>query len=151
MASSFYSAGAKVVLVGSNQRELERVRTQLFSLRPKNVPVYQPEVVTMESNVTEMSAKEAVADIMETCGQVDILINNSTIYARSEVLSTTIDDDIRVMNVNYFSPIAFTKGKVKILTHYTFSYTFDGRRFPLHILATFEWKIINHISHNTTS
>ena len=116
MASSFYSAGAKVVLVGSNQRELERVRTQLFSLRPKNVPVYQPEVVPMESNVTEMSAKEAVADIMETCGQVDILINNSTIYARSEVLSTSIDDDIRVMNVNYFGPIAFTKGKVKILT-----------------------------------
>ncbi|XP_055316272.1 dehydrogenase/reductase SDR family protein 7-like [Sitodiplosis mosellana] len=109
IAASFYGAGAKVVLVGTNQRELERVRTQLFAMRPKNVPVYQPEIVPMELNVSEMSAKEAVADIMETCGQVDILINNSTICPRSDVLSTSIHDDIRVMNVNYFSPIALTK------------------------------------------
>lgn len=111
LARTFYGVGAKVVLVGPNQRELERVRSQLFSLRPKDVPVYQPEVVAMETNDSEFSVQEKVADIMETCGQVDILINNSTICTRSDVLSTSIDDDIRVMNVNYFAPIAFTKGK----------------------------------------
>lgn len=111
LAQSFYGAGAKVVLVGPNQQEIERVRNQLFSLRPKDVPVYQPEIVPMKINENEFIVEEIVADIMETCGQVDILINNSTIYTRSDVLSTNIDDDIRVMNVNYFAPIAITKGK----------------------------------------
>lgn len=66
----------------------------------------------MSENVSEMVAKEAVAEIIEACGgQIDILINNSTICPRSDVLSTSIDVDVHVMNVNYFSPIAFTKGE----------------------------------------
>lgn len=104
----------KVILVGPNRPELEQSRAKLFSLRPKNVPVYQPEVfemaVSMELSDLEYSVKEVVSEIMETCGHVDILINNSTTYVRSDVLSTSFNDDIRVMNVNYFSPIAFTKG-----------------------------------------
>lgn len=117
LSRSFYGAGAKVVLIGSSQRELERVRTQLFSLRPKNVPVYQPEIIPIDINVTESTAKEAVADIMEACGQVDILVNNSTICPRSDVLSTSIDVDIRVMNCNYFSVVAFTKGEENLLLY----------------------------------
>ncbi|XP_031631317.1 dehydrogenase/reductase SDR family protein 7-like [Contarinia nasturtii] len=110
LAISFYAAGAKLVLVGPDQTDLERTRTHLFSLRPKNVPVYQPEVVAMDaSSPTEFSAQEVVAEIMETCGQVDILINNSMTEVRSDILSTNIEEDIRVMNVNYFGVIAFVK------------------------------------------
>lgn len=65
----------------------------------------------MESTDVEFSANEKVAEIIELCGQIDILINNSTICTRSDVLSTNVDADIRVMNVNYFGPLAFTKGK----------------------------------------
>lgn len=69
----------------------------------------------MSENVSEMVAKETVAEIMESCGQIDLLItNNSSICPRSDVLSTSIDEDVHVMNVNYFSPIAFTKGRRKI-------------------------------------
>lgn len=110
LARAFYGAGCKMVLVGSNRQELERVRTELFSLRPKDIPVYQPEVVPMGSSELEFSVNEKVAEIMEMCGQIDILINNSTICTRSDVLSTNIDGDICVMNVNYFGPLAFTKG-----------------------------------------
>lgn len=35
LARTFYGAGCKVVLVGSDRTDLERVRSQLFSLRPK--------------------------------------------------------------------------------------------------------------------
>lgn len=110
LARSFYGVGAKMILVGEDRVELERVRMHLFSLRPKDVPVYQPEVAVIELNqVNEFSAQ--VADIIEMCGQVDMLINNSTIFTRSDVLSTSIENDIRVMNINYFGPIAFTKGE----------------------------------------
>lgn len=110
LARTFYGAGCKVVLVGSDRTELERVRSQLFSLRPKDIPVYQPEIVPMESTEVEFSANEKVAEIIELCGQIDILINNSTICTRSEILSTNVDADIRVMSVNYYGPLAFTKG-----------------------------------------
>lgn len=105
-----------MVLVGPNRLELERVRSQLFSIRPKDVPVYQPEVMLMESNGPEFAVQDKVAEIIELCGQVDILINNSTICTRSDALSVNIDDDIRVMNVNYFAPIAITKGKKSTTT-----------------------------------
>lgn len=98
--------------MGPDQTDLERTRTHLFALRPKDVPVYQTEVVVMDaSNPTEFSAQEVVAEIMETCGQVDILINNSLTQVRSDILSTSIEEDIRVMNVNYFGVIAFVKCK----------------------------------------
>lgn len=112
IAHTFYRAGCKVILIGPNEDELERVRAHLFSLRPKDVPVYQPECVVMDlSETSTQIIHEKAAGILEQCGQVDLLINNSTICTRSDVLSSTIDSDIRVMNVNYFGPIALTKGK----------------------------------------
>nr|AEG42071.1 putative short-chain dehydrogenase [Mayetiola destructor] len=111
LAQTFYRAGCKLILVGPNESELERVRIHLFSLRPNDVPVYQPDVVAMDS-MDFQTIDEKVASILEQCGQVDILINNSTVCTRSDVLSAKLDTDIRVMNVNYFSPIAFTKGIV---------------------------------------
>lgn len=109
IAHTFYRAGCKMILVGPNEQELERVRVHLFSLRPKDVPVYQPECVAVDLTDTA-SIESKVAGILEQCGQVDILINNSSISTRSDVLSSNIESDIRVMNVNYFGPIAFTKG-----------------------------------------
>lgn len=75
------------------------------------MPVYQPECVVVDLTDTA-SVESKVAGILEQCGQVDILINNSSISTRSDVLSSNIDTDIRVMNVNYFGPIALTKGNI---------------------------------------
>lgn len=66
LARAFYGAGCKLVLVGTNRQELERVRSQLFSLRPKDIPVFQPEVVPMESSELEFSANEKAAEILES-------------------------------------------------------------------------------------
>lgn len=109
IACRFYTAGCKIILVGPNERELERVRVHLISLRPKDVPVYQPECVTLDlTDTSEVPSK--MAGILEQCGQVDILVNNANICTRSDVMSSALDTDIRVMNINYFGPIAFTKG-----------------------------------------
>lgn len=110
LAHSFYRVGCKVVLVGANEHELDRIRVHLISIRPKDVPIYQPEVVQLD--LTDYSAiPEKVSGILEQCGQVDIVVNNANISTRSDVLSSSIELDIRVMNVNYFGTIAFTKGK----------------------------------------
>lgn len=113
LAQTFYRAGCKVILVGPNEDELEQIRAHLFSLRPKDVPVYQPECVAI-SFINETSydiVQEKAATILEQCGQVDYLIHNSTICTRSDILSSTLETDIRVMNVNYFGPVALTKGE----------------------------------------
>lgn len=109
LANTFYRVGCKIVLIGPNEHELDRIRLHLISLRPKDVAVYQPECVQMD--LTDYpSIPGKVAEILEQCGQVDIVINNSNISTRSDVLSANIELDIRVMNVNYFGTIAFTRG-----------------------------------------
>lgn len=105
----FYSVGAKVILIGPNEIELERVRSQLISIRPKQVPVYQPECVALDLSSTSR-VNETVAGILEQCGQIDVIVNNANICTRADVLSTTINADSRVMNINYFGPVAITKG-----------------------------------------
>jgi dehydrogenase/reductase SDR family member 7B len=51
-----------------------------------------------------------VEEILSIFGHIDILINNGGISVRADVLSTTMDVDIKVMLVNYFGSVAMTKG-----------------------------------------
>lgn len=60
------------------------------------------------------SLPEKVAGILNIFGRIDILVNNGGISVRSDVLSTSVDVDIKVMLVNYFGAIALTKA---ILPH----------------------------------
>lgn len=53
---------------------------------------------------------EKVAEIEKIFGHIDILINNGGVSVRSDVLSTAMDVDIKVMLVNYFGAVALTKG-----------------------------------------
>lgn len=109
LAHTFYNAGCKVVLVSRREHELNRIRSQLTSNRPHNVPIYQPETIVLDLEDIGSLGGQA-AKILDKCGQVDILINNGSTIARSDVLSANVDVDIRVMNVNYFGAVALTKG-----------------------------------------
>lgn len=51
-----------------------------------------------------------VSEIEKIFGHIDILINNGGVSVRSDVLSTAMDVDIKVMLVNYFGSVALTKG-----------------------------------------
>lgn len=53
---------------------------------------------------------EKVDEIEKIFGYIDILINNGGVSVRSDVLSTAMDVDIKVMLVNYFGSVALTKG-----------------------------------------
>ncbi len=54
--------------------------------------------------------KEKAAEILGVYGFVDILINNAGMSYRGNILDTNIDVDQRLMTVNYFGPLALTRG-----------------------------------------
>lgn len=52
---------------------------------------------------------QKIADILAIHGHIDILVNNGGISVRADVMSSLIDVDLRVMQVNYFGSVALTK------------------------------------------
>lgn len=59
------------------------------------------------SDLNALPAK--VTKILEIFGHIDILINNGGISFRSDVVSGSVDIDIKVMLVNYFGSVAMSK------------------------------------------
>lgn len=57
------------------------------------------------------SLPQIVKKIISITGHIDILINNGGVSNRGTVLSTGIEVHMKVMQVNYFGTVAFTKGK----------------------------------------
>ncbi|XP_034503293.1 dehydrogenase/reductase SDR family member 7B isoform X2 [Ailuropoda melanoleuca] len=51
----------------------------------------------------------ATAEILQCFGHVDVLINNAGISYRGAIVDTTTDVDKKVMETNYFGPVALTK------------------------------------------
>lgn len=46
---------------------------------------------------------------LEAVGRIDILVNNAGMTHRSRLLETSLEVDRRIMEVNYFGPVALTK------------------------------------------
>lgn len=79
-----------------------------FSLQQRTV-THPPVVIPMD--VSDLSTlPEKIAQIEETFGQIDILINNAGISVRADVVSMAVDLDVQVMLVNYFGAVGVTKG-----------------------------------------
>ncbi|KFO32904.1 Dehydrogenase/reductase SDR family member 7B [Fukomys damarensis] len=49
------------------------------------------------------------AEILQCFGHVDILINNAGISYHGVIMDTTVDVDKKIMETNYFGPVALTK------------------------------------------
>lgn len=56
------------------------------------------------------SLPDKIIEVENSIGSIDILINNGGVSIRADILSTTMDVDIKVMLVNYFGGVALTKG-----------------------------------------
>lgn len=74
------------------------------------------------------SVQSKTTEILQVYGHVDILINNAGMTYRGNILETTIDVDQRLMDVNYFGPLALTKGKLSIFCS-SFNLVFMLRHF----------------------
>ncbi|XP_037019096.2 dehydrogenase/reductase SDR family member 7B isoform X2 [Artibeus jamaicensis] len=107
-AKVFYAAGAKLVLCGRNREALEELTKELAASQATKVQTHRPFTVTFD--LTDPGAVvAATAEILQCFGYVDVLINNAGVSYRGAILDTTTDVDKRVMETNYFGPVALTK------------------------------------------
>ncbi|XP_012871726.1 PREDICTED: dehydrogenase/reductase SDR family member 7B [Dipodomys ordii] len=69
---------------------------------------YKPSTVAFDLT-DPPSIAAAASKILQSFGYVDILINNAGISYRGTIVDTKMDVDRKVMETNYFGPIALTK------------------------------------------
>lgn len=101
LAQEFARVGAQLVLSARRLEELERVR-QLCT-----APERHAVVVLDMSESAQFEA--AVATVLARFGRIDVLINNAGISQRSLVQDTALAVDRRLMEVDFFGPVALTK------------------------------------------
>jgi short-subunit dehydrogenase len=108
LAYAMSERGAKLILSGRRQEELERVRKACTN----------PGVVQiLPLDLADSPSLEAKVETAIGCfGQVDIMVHNGGITQRGLVIDTDIEVHRRVMEVDYFSYVALTKA---LLPHFT--------------------------------
>lgn len=101
LAYEFARQGARVVLSARRPEILEAVRAKCA--RPE-------QHVVLPVDMTQVDQLPGYVDqVLALCGQIDLLINNAGITQRSLVKDTTLDVDRRIMEVDFFGPVALTK------------------------------------------
>jgi dehydrogenase/reductase SDR family protein 7B len=106
LAKQLAAQGAELVLSARRVDELQRVLVQL----PR-----QAQHLIVPFDATDDGAMDtALQQAINIKGKVDWLINNAGISQRSLVEDTSAQTDRRIMEVDYFAPVALTR---KLLPH----------------------------------
>jgi len=102
MATVFHRAGAELILSGRREPELERVAASCTD-GPGAVAV-------VPFDITDPAGREAaVRLVFARHERIDVLVNNAGIGQRSLAKDTTFDVERRIMEVDFFGPVALTK------------------------------------------
>ena len=101
MATVFHREGADIIISGRREAELERVKASCTG--PGSITVLPFDVTDAQQQRT------AVRSVFDGFERLDILVNNAGIGQRSLANETTLDVDRRIMEVDFFGPIALTK------------------------------------------
>ncbi|XP_009068978.1 PREDICTED: dehydrogenase/reductase SDR family member 7B isoform X1 [Acanthisitta chloris] len=109
-AKAFHAAGSKLVLCGRDSEKLKDLMQELSAMtnHRKNVSAHKPHTVVFDLSDTK-SVVSAAEEILKYLGHVDILINNAGISFRGTIVDTGLDVDKKLMETNYFGPVALTK------------------------------------------
>lgn len=103
LAYELSKKGARLILSARRKGELERVKGNCPAAAQAGIRVLP---LDLEQQSTLQLSTEAAIQIF---GHIDILINNGGISQRSLVADTSLSVDRRIMEVNYFGPLALTK------------------------------------------
>ncbi len=102
LALRLSKAGARVALVARREVELETLASEIRESGG--------EVLVLPCDVAESEqASEASKRALEAFGTVDILVNNAGYGGQSNFLDWDLEDMERMMRVNYFGALYFTK------------------------------------------
>jgi short-subunit dehydrogenase len=101
MARVFHREGANLVLSARRQAELERVKSGCRGSGTIDIVPF---------DVTDAAAREAAAAaVLDRYARLDVLVNNAGIGQRSAARDTALDVDRRIMEVDFFAPVALAK------------------------------------------
>jgi short-subunit dehydrogenase len=101
LAYAFARKGARLVLSSRRADELERVR--LACERPG-----EHWIVPLDLERADFFPG-IVAGVVEKCGRIDILVNNGGVSQRGLAADTPLDVERRLMEIDYFGPVALAK------------------------------------------
>lgn len=102
MARVFHREGANIIISARRETELERVKASC-SDGPGSVTVLPFDVANMAE------VEEAAGHVLHNFQRLDVLVNNAGISQRSLACETSLEVDRRVMEVDFFGPVALTK------------------------------------------
>lgn len=102
LALKLASQGARVALVARREDELEKLAAEIRT--------NGGEALVLPCDVAESAqVSEAASRALEAFGTIDILINNAGYGGQSNFLDWDLEDMERMMRVNYFGALYFTK------------------------------------------
>ncbi|XP_061568200.1 dehydrogenase/reductase SDR family member 7C-B-like isoform X2 [Cololabis saira] len=107
-ASVFHKGGARLILCGKNWEELEELEEELAKNSDPTL-TFPPKLVLLDFGDVS-SLDEAVAEVLDCYGCLDVLVFNSSLKVRAPAQTLSLETDRRLMDNNYFGPITLAKG-----------------------------------------
>jgi dehydrogenase/reductase SDR family protein 7B len=104
LAPELFDRGATVILSARSASKLLEIKARLDQKAPGRCIVVPFDVTS------RISVQEACEQVKQLTGRVDILINNAGVSQRSYALSTSIEVDRALFEVNFFGAVTVTKG-----------------------------------------
>ncbi len=102
MAHVFHREGANLILSARRADELARVKADCTG-GPGDIQI-------LPFDICDAPAREAaVKTVLAAHQRLDILVNNAGIGQRSAAKDTSLEVERRIMEVDYFAPVALTK------------------------------------------
>ncbi|KAJ9455481.1 Dehydrogenase/reductase SDR family protein 7-like [Diplonema papillatum] len=113
LAYAASNSGAYLILSARRQAELERVRAACKT--PENVVCLPLDVLDMESHPSKVADALAAAKRVWKAEGIDVLVNNAGVSQRALVEEhlDNLDNDRKIMEVNYFGTVSLTKAVLK--------------------------------------
>ncbi len=107
LARAFAAEGATLVLSSRRSGELERVRQSCAG--PDRHAVLPLDLLDRPALIP------AVSRVRERFGGVDVLVNNAGVSQRALALEATEESERRILELDYFAPVALTKAVVPLM------------------------------------
>lgn len=113
IATELFNQGAKIVLTGRNIDKLNAIHTKLVASNPKSP--HTPACIPLD--LTAIDAEETLIQrTIETCGRLDILINNAGITDGRLLLKTNKQYTDKIMHVNFTAPYNLSRYAIPHMT-----------------------------------
>ena len=100
VAKAFNAAGATVLISSRREEELERVKSSC---------PFSEKVYIFPMDLTQSSSIQLVTEEVLSKFEIDLLFNNGGISQRSLTSETSIENDRKIFEVNYFGHVQMTK------------------------------------------